>query len=198
MNDKTAPHAGPASPGAAPLAGRTALAFVDDIYEDLELWYPKLRLEEAGVRVDVAGLSIRQYAGKHGYPCTPDITIDAARAEDYDLLLVPGGFMPDKLRRVPKVLEICRWFHEAERPIAFICHAGWILISAKILRGVTATSTPGIRDDMENAGVTWVDAPVVVDRHFISARRPPDLPAFAAAMVAEMMKRSCFAEGKGE
>src|SRR5690606_27660590 len=120
-----------------PLAGKRALAFVDDIYEDLELWYPKLRMEEAGVRVDVAGPKIQQYAGKHGYPCTPDITIDEARAEDYDMLLVPGGFMPDKLRRVPKVLEICRCFHEQQRPIAFICHAGWILISAKILQGVT-------------------------------------------------------------
>lgn len=171
------------------LSGLRALAFVDDVYEDLELWYPKLRLEEEGMRVEVAGPARATYAGKHGYPCRADITIAEARAEEYDLLLLPGGFAPDKLRRDPKVLAICRWFHERERPIAFICHAGWILISAKVLQGVTATSTPGIRDDMENAGVTWLDQAVVVDGHFISARRPPDLPDFGAAIVEAMLAR---------
>lgn len=177
------------------LAGQRALAFVDDVYEDLELWYPKLRLEEEGVHVDLAGPAIATCTGKHGYPCRPNMVFSDVKPNAYDLLLLPGGFAPDQLRRVPMVLATCRWFHEARRPIAFICHAGWILISAKVLQGVRATSTPGIRDDMENAGVTWVDEPVVVDGHFISARRPPDLPDFGRAIVEVMKARKGAATG---
>lgn len=160
------------------------LVFVDDIYEDLELWYPKLRLEEAGWHVVVAGPEKgHTYAGKHGYPCQSDAALSSVEEKDFTGLVIPGGFMPDKLRRDPKVLSLTRQFHEKGKLIAMICHAGWIPISAKILKGVRATSTPGIRDDMENAGVQWVDAPVVVDRHIISARRPPDLPDFMREVV---------------
>lgn len=160
------------------------LAFVDDIYEDLELWYPKIRLEEEGWRVTVAGPAADTvYKGKHGYPCRSDATIADARAADYDALLVPGGFMPDKLRRDPKVLQLVREFDAAKKPIAFICHAGWILISADILRGRRATSTVGIKDDMRNAGAIWSDEPLVVDGHLISARTPADLAVFARAFV---------------
>ncbi len=157
---------------------------VDDIYEDLELWYPKLRLEEAGHEVLVAGPEAgKPYTGKHGYPCKADVAIQDIKAEDFDALLVPGGFAPDKLRRDAHLLEQVRAFDRAEKPIAHICHAGWILISANILRGRRATSTPGIKDDMINAGVDWVDEPLVIDGHHISARRPPDLPVFARALV---------------
>lgn len=160
------------------------LVFVDDIYEDLELWYPKLRLEEAGWKVVLAGPEKGQtYAGKHGYPCKSDAALSDVEEKDFTGLVIPGGFMPDKLRRDPKVLSLTRQFHEKGKLIAMICHAGWIPISAKILKGVRATSTPGIRDDMENAGVEWVDASVVVDRHIISARRPPDLPDFMREVV---------------
>lgn len=160
------------------------LAFVDDIYEDLELWYPKIRLEEEGWRVTVAGPAADTvYKGKHGYPCRSDATIGDARAADYDALLVPGGFMPDKLRRDPKVLQLVREFDAAKKPIAFICHAGWILISADILRGRRATSTVGIKDDMRNAGAIWSDEPLVVDGHLISSRTPADLAVFARAFV---------------
>lgn len=160
------------------------LAFVDDVYEDLELWYPKLRLEEEGWDVVVAGPEAgRTYTGKHGYPCVADAAIAKVDAADFDGLLVPGGFAPDKLRRDPKVLELVRAFDKANKPIAHICHAGWILISAGILQGRKATSTPGIKDDMTNAGAKWVDEALVVDGHQISARRPPDLPVFAKALV---------------
>jgi protease I len=164
---------------------KTILTFVDDIYEDLELWYPRLRLEEEGWKVVVAGPKAGSiYKGKHGYPCKADIDIgDVEHPLDYDALLVPGGFAPDKLRRDANVLNIVRVLHEARRPIAFICHAGWILISANVLRGRRATSTVGIRDDMTNAGATWVDEAVVVDGHLISSRTPADLPVFAAALV---------------
>lgn len=164
---------------------KTILALVDDIYEDLELWYPRLRLEEEGWKVVVAGpKSGTIYKGKHGYPCKADIDIgDVEDSLAYDGLLVPGGFAPDKLRRDANVLNIVRVMHEAKRPIAFICHAGWILISADILRGRRATSTVGIRDDMRNAGALWEDSPLVVDGNLISSRTPIDLPVFAAAFV---------------
>ncbi len=164
---------------------KTILALVDDIYEDLELWYPKLRLEEEGWKVVVAGPKAGTvYKGKHGYPCKADIDIgDVEDPLAYDGLLVPGGFAPDKLRRDANVLNIVRVMHEAKRPIAFICHAGWILISADILRGRRATSTVGIRDDMRNAGAQWEDAPLGVDGNLISSRTPIDLPVFAAAFV---------------
>jgi protease I len=168
------------------LQGKRVLAIVDEIYEDLELWYPLLRLQEEGAEVIVAGPEIKKYNGKNGYPCTPDTTIAEVDYTAFDAFLVPGGFAPDKLRRDPRVLEMTRWFHEQKRPIAHICHAGWVLISADILRGTRGTSTPGIKDDMINAGVEWVDEPAVVDGHLISARRPPDLPDFCKAIIKVM------------
>ncbi len=164
---------------------KTILAFVDDLYEDLELWYPKIRLEEEGWKVVVAGPRGGQvYTGKHGYPCKA--AVDIGEIEDplaYDALLVPGGFSPDKLRRYPDVLSIVQAIHKANRPIAFICHAGWILISADILCGRRATSTVGIKDDMRNAGAIWEDSPLVVDGNLISSRTPADLHVFALALV---------------
>lgn len=162
---------------------KTLLAFVDDIYEDLELWYPKLRLEEAGYAVKLAGHEIRTFTGKHGYPAKSDLLISKARSRDYCGLLIPGGFMPDKLRRDPKVLSLTREFHEGGKLVAFICHGGWIPISAKILNGKRVTGSLGIKDDLENAGAIWVNKPVVVDGNLISSRTPKDLAPFAKAMV---------------
>lgn len=160
------------------------LAFVDHVYEDLELWYPKLRCEEEGWKVTVAGpQSNVVYSGKHGYPCKADVDIADVEAVHYDGLLVPGGFAPDKLRRDHNVLSLTQDFDKAGKPIAFICHAGWILISAGILKGRRATSTVGIKDDMINAGAEWVDEPLVVDGHLISSRTPVDLHLFAKAFV---------------
>lgn len=163
---------------------RSVLIFVHEIYEDLELWYPKLRLEEAGFKVVVAGPELnKSYSGKHGYPCKADVAIDSVRSSDYAGLVIPGGFAPDKLRRIPKVLEIVREMDSAKKPIAFICHAGWVPISAKILKGKKATSVLAIKDDMENAGVHYVDAPAVVDGHLITSRTPADLPDFLKALL---------------
>lgn len=162
---------------------RTILAFIDEVYEDLELWYPKLRLEEAGYAVRLAGPARRTFAGKHGYPATADLLIADAQIAGFCGLLIPGGFMPDKLRRDPQVLALTREFAAAGKLVAFICHGGWIPISAKILAGRRATGSLGIKDDLENAGALWVDEPVVVDGNLISSRTPRDLPAFARAMV---------------
>jgi protease I len=159
------------------------LAFVDDIYEDLELWYPLLRLQEAGCDTRLAALELRSYTGKHGYPAKSDLLLKDANSQEYRGLLIPGGFMPDKLRREPKVLSLTREFFEQSKLVAFICHGGWIPISAKILKGKRATGSLGIKDDLENAGAIWVDEPVVVDGNLISSRTPRDLAPFAKAMV---------------
>lgn len=168
---------------------RALLAFVDEVYEDLELWYPKLRLEEAGYSTRMAAPSLGLVHGKHGYPARPDLLISDARVEDFEGLLIPGGFMPDKLRRDSRVLELTRGFHESGKLVAFICHGGWIPISAKILRGRRATGSRGIKDDLENAGAIWVDEPVVVDGHLVSSRTPLDLAPFARAMVDVLRSR---------
>ena len=136
-----------------PLAGRRILMFVDDVYEDLELWYPRLRLIEAGADVTVAGPAAdRVYQGKHSYPCRSDAAIAEMDAADFHGVVIPGGFMPDKLRRDPKVLSLVRDFAGADKLVAAICHGGWIPISAGVYRGVRVTGSPGIKDDLVNAG----------------------------------------------
>ena len=162
---------------------KTLLAFLDDVYEDLELWYPKLRLEEAGCSLKCAAPELKTYIGKHGYPAQSDLLLKDARSRDFCGLLVPGGFMPDKLRRDPKVLSLTREFFAEGKLVAFICHGGWIPISAGILKGKRATGSLGIKDDLENAGAIWVDKPVVVDGNLISSRTPRDLAAFGEALV---------------
>jgi protease I len=167
----------------------TFLILVGPEYEDLELWYPKLRLEEAGYRTRIAGLGEREYRGKHGYPCKVDGTVADFLARDLVGVLVPGGWAPDKLRRDPEVLKRVRELHEAGRIVATICHGGWVLASAGIVRGRRMTSTVGIRDDLVNAGAVWVDEPVVIDGNLVSARVPADLPAFGAALVEALAGR---------
>jgi protease I len=167
-----------------PLSGRRILMFVGDDYEDLELWYPKLRLTEAGAKVVVAGQKAGQeYAGKNGYPCVSDEAIARMRVADFDGLVIPGGFMPDKLRRNIDVLQLVRDFADANKLVAAICHGGWIAISAGVYRGVRVTGSLGIKDDLVNAGAIWEDAPVVVDGKFVSSRKPDDLPDFCRGIL---------------
>ncbi len=170
-----------------PLLGKQVLIFTGDIYEDLELWYPKLRLQEAGATVTVAGPEAgKTYTGKNGYPCVSDAAIDQMREADFDALVVPGGFMPDKLRRDPHVLDLVRAFDASSKPIAAICHGGWIPISASVYRGIRVTGSAGIKDDLVNAGGLYEDASVVVDRNHITSRRPDDLPDFCRELIRLM------------
>ena len=167
------------------LKGRSVLLFVGAEYEDLEVWYPKLRLEEAGAVVTLAGPKAgTTYPGKHGYPCVAEAAIADMDAANFDGVILAGGWMPDKLRREAKVLQLVRDFDSAGKMIAAVCHGGWMAISAKVYAGVRVTGSPGIKDDLENAGALWEDAPVVVDRHFISSQKPADLPDFCKAMIA--------------
>jgi protease I len=161
----------------------TILCFVGPEYEDLEVWYPKLRLEEAGYEVPLVGMGEPSYRGKHGYPAPVDGHARDFHATEVAGIIAPGGWAPDKLRRDKDVLAITRDVFQTGKLVATICHGPWILISAGILRGRTLTSTVGIRDDVVNAGATWVDRPVHVDGNIVSARVPKDLPAFGAALV---------------
>jgi protease I len=164
------------------LQNKKVIALVEHEFEDLELWYPVLRLQEEGATVHLAGAKANEkYIGKYGVPAVSDYAFSDIDPAHYDAILVPGGWAPDKLRRYPEVLHMVRHMNETTKPIGQICHAGWVLISAKILQGKKVTSTPGIRDDMENAGAAWFDEPVVVDGHIVSSRRPPDLPPYAKA-----------------
>lgn len=180
---------GPIEDSSRCLSGLKVLILVGDVYEDLELWYPKLRLEEAGAEVVLAGPeSGRIYHGKHGYPCKSDRAISSICAADFDGLVLPGGFMPDKLRRDPCVLELVQAFDKSAKLIAAICHGGWIAISARVYRGVQVTGSPGIKDDLENAGAHWNDAAVVVDRHFVCSRKPDDLPDFCRGILQVLLE----------
>jgi protease I len=168
------------------LKGKRVLFFAGPLYEDLELWYPKIRLEEEGATTTVAGLGEKTYQGKRGYPVTVDVNVDQLDAATFDGLVIPGGFAPDQLRRFDKVLQLTREIFQAGKPVAFICHAGWVPISAKILKGRHATSVRAIKDDMENAGVVWEDSAVVVDGNLISSRSPADLPQFCKALIVAL------------
>src|SRR6201987_4023571 len=162
---------------------RAVLLLAADDFEDMELLYPLYRLREEDAAVTVAGLDDRPVTGKKGHgPVAVDTTVDRVAAADFDALVIPGGYAPDKLRRSEAVLGLVRAFDEAGKPIAFICHAGWVPISAKILKGRRATSVAAIRDDMVNAGVDWVDQATVVDGNLISARTPADLGPWMKAL----------------
>lgn len=166
------------------LVDKRYLIFVDDVYEDLELWYPRLRLLEEGAIVTVAGPKANTvYRGKHGYPCRSDVAIADVSSEEFDAVVLPGGFMPDKLRRDPHVLTLIKEIAGADKMVAAICHGGWMAISAGVYRGVRVTGSLGIKDDLVNAGAVWEDASVVVDRNFISSRKPDDLPDFCRAII---------------
>jgi len=172
------------------LTGTKVVVLVGDEYEDLELWYPKLRLTEAGAAVTVAGPTAgHTYAGKHGYPCLADASVSEVKGESFDGLVIPGGWMPDQLRRDARVLALTKHFAEAGKPLAAICHGPLISISAGVCHGVRMTGSPGIKDDLINAGALWEDAAVVCDRHFVSSRRPSDLPFFCETLIGLMASR---------
>ena len=163
---------------------RSILFFVHDIYEDLELWVPRMRLEEAGFKTVAAGPEAGKiYTGKHGYPCKADLSFDAVQAHSFSGLVIPRGYAPDKIRRFPKALEIVRQLNESKKMIAFICHAGWVPISAKIIKGKTVTGFSAIKDDLENAGAHFKDQALVADGNLITSRTPDDLPVFCKAIV---------------
>jgi protease I len=169
------------------LIQRNVLILAADDFEDMELLYPLHRLIEEDIAVTVAGLDDHPVRGKKGYgPLPVDTTVDQVAEPSFDALVIPGGYAPDKLRRSNVVLDLVRAFDTAGKPIAFICHAGWVPISARIIKGRRATSVGAIRDDMVNAGADWVDEAAVVDGNLISARTPDDLGPWMKALLTAL------------
>jgi protease I len=170
-------------------------ALVDDGFEQSELLEPKKALESAGARVDVVSPQASKVKGwQHtdwGQEVSVDVTLDSARADQYDALLLPGGVMnPDKLRANAKAVAFVKAFADSGRPIAAICHGPWTLIDAGAVQGRTMTSWPSLQTDLKNAGATWVDREVVTDNGLVTSRKPDDIPAFNRKMIEE------FAEGR--
>lgn len=164
------------------MQGRIAI-LADDLYEDTELWYPYYRLREAGWETVILAREPGTYRSKAGYPAWADQAVADVGADGFDGLVIPGGYSPDKLRRHDDVIDFVFAMNDGGKPIGAICHAGWVLVSAGIVRGRRLTSSPAIRDDMVNAGADWIDEEVVVDGNLITSRGPADLPAFGAALV---------------
>lgn len=156
-------------------------------YQTLEVWYPLYRLREAGHEPLVIGSgSANQYSSKDGYPISVDRAAGSVTTEDLDAILIPGGWAPDHLRQYPAVVGLVRALYGNAKPVAAICHGGWLLVSAGICRGRRVTSYVAIKDDLIAAGGQWVDEPCVVDGTLITARKPDDLPEFTAALLAAL------------
>ena len=169
----------------------TILILMENGFEDMELMYPKYRLQEAGYQAVVAAPKAAQsYVGKHGYPCLSDAAIADMEEKDFAGIILPGGWAPDKLRRDAKVKGLVSAFDHSQKLVAAICHGGWMAISAGVYRGVRVTGSLGIKDDLENAGAIFENSPVVIDRHFVSSRNPDDLPAFMQGVLNVLKEAS--------
>ena len=166
------------------LEGKKVASPIETMYNEFEFWYPYYRLQEAGAQVTVVGSgSADTYKSKAGLPVTVDTTADNVTVADFDGMVIPGGYAPDHMRRYPAMVGLVKGFAEAGKLVAAICHAGWMLVSADIIRGRTVTSYFSIKDDLVNAGGNWVDKDVVADGNLVTSRTPDDLPAFMRAII---------------
>jgi protease I len=171
------------------LAGKRIAILAENLYQEMELWVPCYRLREEGAEVKVVGAGgATSYASKHGYPVTVDVQAEQVTAEEFDAVVIPGGYAPDLMRRHAAMVRLVRDAAQQGKVVAAICHAGWMLVSAGILRGRRATSFFSIKDDLVAAGADWVDAEVVVDGSLITSRKPDDLPAFCRTIIATLSK----------
>ena len=169
------------------LEGKRVGILVEDFYQELEVWYPLLRLREAGVETFTLGLQAgTTYKSKLGYPVMADHGIGDVSPTDLDAVVIPGGWAPDYMRRHPGFVNLVREMNALGKTVAAICHAGWLLCSADVLRGRRATSFFSIKDDLIHAGAHWVDQDCVVDGNLITSRTPEDLPAFCQALLAAL------------
>ncbi|MGY4707456.1 type 1 glutamine amidotransferase domain-containing protein [Candidatus Bipolaricaulota sp. J31] len=168
------------------LEGKRVAVLVADLYQELEFWYPYLRLLEEGAEVVAVGLERKVYKSKLGYPAKASLAAEEVRVEDFDAVVIPGGYAPDYLRRKRELVEFVRGMAEAGKVVAAICHGGWMLCSARVVEGKRVTSFYAIRDDLENAGAEWVDEPVVRDGNLITSRIPDDLPAFLREIISAL------------
>lgn len=171
------------------LKGKRVAVLAENLYQEMELWVPYYRLKEAGATVKVIGTgTAKSYTSKHGYPVTVDAAADEVKAKDFDAVVIPGGYAPDLMRRSTAMVGLVREAHQQGKVVAAICHAGWMLVSAGILKGKTATCFHSIKDDVVNAGARYVDEEVVVDGNLITSRKPDDLPAFCREILKALEK----------
>jgi protease I len=165
------------------LTGKHVAYLLEDGFEDLEFWVPLMRLREEGAKVTVVSSKMETFNGKHGLKAAPDVTADRVKAADFDALVVPGGWAPDKLRRYPAVVNLVRGVYEQGKIVASICHGGLVMVSASIVRGHRVTGSLGIKDDLVNAGGIWVDEPAFRDGNQIWGRVVEDIPDFCRELV---------------
>lgn len=163
---------------------RTRVAvLVENLYQDLEVWYPVLRMREAGAEVTIVGTGLPVYSSKHGYEVRADKSAEQVDAADFDAIIIPGGYAPDRMRLHKPMVDLVREMFRRGKVVAAICHGGWMLASANILRGKKVTGYIAIKDDLVNAGASYEDSEVVRDGNLITSRKPEDLPAFCRAIL---------------
>lgn len=160
------------------VSDKKVVVLVDELYQELEVWFPYYSLRQSGAHTFLAGREKRAYHGKYGYPCTPELLFKELKEADFDCVVIPGGYAPDKLRRYPEVLAFVREMFEGGKVVAAICHGLWVPVSAGILKGRKCTCFDGIKEDVVNAGAKYSDEEVVMDGKLVSSRKPDDLPAF--------------------
>ena len=170
------------------LSGKRVAILAEDTYEDLELLYPLYRLREAGAEVTVVGPQAKTYTSKHGYPVQADKASTEVNASQFDAVIIPGGYAPDKMRRDRRLVQLVREAFQGDKLVGAICHAGWMLAEADVCRGRTLTSVGAIKTDLINAGARWIDQEVVQDGNLITSRTPPDLPAFCRTIIEAMQR----------
>lgn len=166
------------------LKGKKIAILAEDLYQDQELWYPYFRFKEEGAEVFVvAPDKSKTYSSKHGYPVTPDKSVSEINVKKLDCIVIPGGYAPDLLRRHPGMVKLVKDIYDSGKIIGAICHAGWMLISAGIVKGRKLTSFFAIKDDLVSAGADYIDQEVVVDAKLVTSRMPDDLPAFCRKII---------------
>jgi protease I len=168
------------------LRGKRIAIFVEKMYEDLEFWYPYLRMKEEGADVVIIAPKVDTYEGKHGIPVKADQSIVGVTSSEFNALIIPGGYSPDHMRRVPEMVQFVREMNEQGKMIAAICHAPWMLASAGALKGKKVTSFFSVKDDLVNAGAEWIDQEVICDQNLVTSRNPNDLPAFCRAIISRL------------
>jgi protease I len=169
------------------LEGKKVIILAENNYQEMELWYPFYRLKEEGAEVNIVGSgSSSTFTSKMGYPVTVDLSADDVEVAEYDGIIIPGGYAPDLMRRYPSMVKLVRHGHDQGKVIGAICHAGWMLVSAGILKGKKATCFFAIQDDLINAGAQYLDQEVVRDGNLITSRMPDDLPAFCREIITAL------------
>ncbi|NPC59130.1 type 1 glutamine amidotransferase domain-containing protein [Caenimonas soli] len=163
---------------------------VENMHQEMEVWYPIYRFQEANAVVTVIGPDVGKYTSKLGYPVASELAAADAKASHFDVIVIPGGFAPDLMRLCKPMVSLVREMHEQGRIVAAICHGSWLLASADIIRGKRVTGAPSIVDDLRNAGGLYEDCEVVRDGNLISSRKPADIPAFSAAILQAVAERT--------